>query len=86
MAYCSLHNELVCEECCDLSHHRDHNNQILLLKAAAQNFLQDIDERTSNLMQSRQLIAQCEKFNLKNQLRKSIIDFFDSLHEQLEIL
>ena len=31
-------------------------------------------------------IAQCEKFNLKNQLRKSIIDFFDSLHEQLEIL
>ena len=35
VAYCSLHNELVCEECCDLSHHRDHNNQILLLKAAA---------------------------------------------------
>lgn len=57
VAYCSLHNELVCEECCDLSHHRDHNNQILLLKAAAQNFLQDIDERTSNLMQSRIHIA-----------------------------
>ena len=31
-------------------------------------------------------IAQCEKFNLKNQLRKSIIDFFDSLHEQLDVL
>lgn len=86
VAYCQLHNELVCEECCDLSHHRDHNNQILLLKAAAQNFLQDIDERTSNLLQSRQQIAQCEKFNLKNQLRKSIINFFDSLHEQLEQL
>ena len=34
-----VENELVCEECCDLSHHRDHNNQILLLKAAAQNFI-----------------------------------------------
>lgn len=53
VAYCSMHNELVCEECCDLSHHRDHNNQILLLKAAAQNFLQDIDERTSNLLNCR---------------------------------
>jgi hypothetical protein len=39
VAFCSIHNELVCEECCDLSHHRDHNNQILLLKAAAQNFI-----------------------------------------------
>jgi hypothetical protein len=39
VAFCSLHSELVCEECCDLSHHRDHNNQILLLKAAAQNFM-----------------------------------------------
>lgn len=86
VAYCSMHNELVCEECCDLSHHRDHNNQILLLKAAAQNFLQDIDERTSSLLNCRQQIATCEKFNLKNQLRKSIIDFFDSLREQLDIL
>jgi hypothetical protein len=81
-----MHNELVCEECCDLSHHRDHNNQILLLKAAAQNFLQDIDERTSSLLNCRQQIATCEKFNLKNQLRKSIIDFFDSLREQLDLL
>mmetsp|Transcript_5057 Transcript_5057/g.7629 ORF Transcript_5057/g.7629 Transcript_5057/m.7629 type:complete len:92 (+) Transcript_5057:618-893(+) len=39
VAFCIIHNELVCEECCDLSHHRDHNNQILLLKAAAQNFI-----------------------------------------------
>ena len=38
------------------------------------------------MIQSRVQIAQCEKFNLKNQLRKSIIDFFDSLHEQLEVL
>ena len=69
-----------------MSHHKDHNNQILLLKAAASNFLQDIDERTTNLIQSRVQIAQCEKFNLKNQLRKSIIDFFDSMHEQIEAL
>lgn len=83
VAFCSLHNELVCEECCDLSHHRDHNNQILLLKAAASNFLQEIDQRTSSLIQSRLQISHCEKFNLKNQLRKSILDFFDGLHEQL---
>jgi hypothetical protein len=43
VAFCQYHCELVCEECCDLTHHRDHNNQILLLKAAAQNFLQTID-------------------------------------------
>jgi hypothetical protein len=45
VAFCGIHNELVCEECCDLSHHRDHNNQILLLKAAAQNFIQNVDKK-----------------------------------------
>jgi len=26
VAYCMMHKELMCEECCDLSHHKDHNN------------------------------------------------------------
>ena len=43
VAYCEMHKELVCEECCDLSHHKDHNNKILLLKAATQNYLGDVD-------------------------------------------
>ena len=37
-------------------------------------------------MQARQSILACEKFNLRNQLRTSIIEFFASLHEQLEAL
>ena len=37
-------------------------------------------------MQARQSILACEKFNLRNQLRTSIIDFFASLHDQLEAL
>ena len=53
VAFCSLHSELICEECCDLSHHRDHNNKILLLKAAAQNFIQVIDQRVSGLLKAR---------------------------------
>ena len=50
VAFCIIHNELVCEECCDLSHHRDHNNQILLLKAAAQNFIQGIDRKLDQMV------------------------------------
>ena len=86
VAYCILHSELVCEECCDLSHHRDHNNQILLLKAAAQNYLIEIDQKQASLAGSRNHIQSCENFNLKNSLRKSIIEFFDSLHKQIDVL
>lgn len=50
VAFCIIHNELVCEECCDLSHHRDHNNQILLLKAAAQNFIQNVDKKLDQMV------------------------------------
>jgi hypothetical protein len=53
VAFCIIHNELVCEECCDLSHHRDHNNQILLLKAAAQNFIQKVDTKLDAMVQNR---------------------------------
>lgn len=40
-----VHKELICDECCDLSNHKDHNNQILLLRAAASNFLSEVDLR-----------------------------------------
>jgi hypothetical protein len=52
VAYCMMHKELMCEECCDLSHHKDHNNQILLLKAAAQSFLKDVDFRLGEALSS----------------------------------
>ncbi len=74
-----MHKELMCEECCDLSHHKDHNNQILLLKAAAQNFLIDVDYQLTQLLSQRLAIAKCEDFNLKNQIRRQIIDFFDTI-------
>jgi len=45
-----MHKELMCEECCDLSHHKDHNTQILLLKAAAQSFLKDVDARLTDVL------------------------------------
>jgi hypothetical protein len=47
-----MHKELMCEECCDLSHHKDHNTQILLLKAAAQSFLKDVDARLTDVLQA----------------------------------
>ena len=50
LVYDEENNELVCEECCDLSHHRDHQNQILLLKAAASNFIVDVDKKLDNLV------------------------------------
>lgn len=71
-----LHKELMCEECCDLSHHRDHNNQILLLKAAAQNFLADVDYHLQALLEQRATVSQCEGFHFKSQVRRQILDFF----------
>ena len=35
VAYCVVHEELVCEDCTDSEFHQNHNDQILLLKAAA---------------------------------------------------
>ncbi len=86
VAFCIIHNELVCEECCDMSHHRDHNNQILLLKAAAQNFIQNVDKKLDQMVHNRMMIANCEKFNLRQTIRHTIIDFFDELRTQLDEL
>ena len=86
VAFCVIHNELVCEECCDLSHHRDHNNQILLLKAAAQNFIQSVDKKLDTLVQNRSQIANCEKFNLRHSIRGTINDFFDDLRNHIDEL
>ena len=55
VAYCMLHKELMCEECCDLTHHKDHNTQILLLKAAAQSFLKDVDGKLNDVLQSQKV-------------------------------
>ena len=45
----------MCEECCDLTHHKDHNTQILLLKAAAQSFLKDVDGKLNDVLQSQKV-------------------------------
>jgi hypothetical protein len=45
----------MCEECCDLAHYKDHNTQILLLKAAAQSFLKDVDLRLNEVMQAQRV-------------------------------
>jgi hypothetical protein len=86
VAFCCIHNELVCEDCCDLSHHRDHNNQILLLKAAAQNFIQNVDKKLDHMIQNRSLIANCEKFNLRYSIRNTINDFFDEMRAHIDEL
>jgi len=65
-----LHKELVCEECCDLSHHKDHNNQILLLKAAASNFLGGVEQQLDSLVKNRQTLTQFKDFNIKKQIRQ----------------
>jgi hypothetical protein len=85
VAYCMMHKELMCEECCDLSHHKDHNNQILLLKAAAQSFLKDVDFRLSEVLSAQKLsLMKCQDFNLRAEIRKQLIGFFDSLKLQIE--
>lgn len=86
VAFCIIHNELVCEECCDLSHHRDHNNQILLLKAAAQNFIQNVDKKLDQMTNNRLMIANCEKFNLRHSIRWTINDFFDEMRSHIDEL
>jgi hypothetical protein len=80
-----MHKELMCEECCDLSHHKDHNTQILLLKAAAQSFLKDVDFRLSEVLQGQKVpLARCQDFNLRTQIRRQLIDFFDGLKKQID--
>lgn len=86
MAFCIIHKELVCEECCDLSHHRDHNNQILLLKAAAQNFILTVDKKMDALVENRVKIGNCENFNLRTSIRATILDFFEEMRLQLDEL
>lgn len=77
----------MCEECCDLAHHKDHNTQILLLKAAAQSFLKDVDLRLNEVMQSQKVsLMKCSDFNLRTEIRKQLIGFFDGLKSQIEQL
>jgi hypothetical protein len=82
-----MHKELMCEECCDLAHHKDHNTQILLLKAAAQSFLKDVDQRLNDVLQSQKVsLMKCSDFNLRTEIRKQLIGFFDGLKLQIESL
>lgn len=77
----------MCEECCDLSHHKDHNNQILLLKAAAQSFLKDVDSKLNDVLQSQKVqLMKCQDFNLRTEIRKQLIGFFDGLKSQIETM
>ena len=86
VAFCIIHNELVCEDCTESSYHRDHNNQILLLKAAAQNIIFKIEERLSEIYKNKNFLLSCCSFKLKKNLRSSIIKFFDYLREQISVL
>jgi hypothetical protein len=82
-----MHKELMCEECCDLAHHKDHNTQILLLKAAAQSFLKEVDQRLNDVLQSQKVsLMKCADFNLRTEIRKQLIGFFDGLKLQIESL
>lgn len=86
VAYCIHHKELVCEECCDLTHHKDHNNQIVLLKTAASSFINDIEQKLQLLITNKSLLSKCKDFNLRNSIRTLIIDFFGDLKKHIEVL
>ena len=86
VAFCIIHNELVCEDCTDSPYHRDHNNQILLLKAAAQNIVFRVKEKLDEIYKNKNFLFSCCSFKLKRNLRSSILRFFELLHEQLKDL
>ena len=46
----------------------------------------NIDKKTDHLVQNRIMIANCEKFNLRNSIRGTINDFFDELRQQIDDL
>lgn len=62
VAYCVVHEELVCEECTDSEYHKDHNDQILLLKAAAQNIVTKISNMTNDIFNSNEFLKTCSDF------------------------
>jgi hypothetical protein len=55
------------------------------LKAAAQSFLKDVDFRLSEVLSAQKLsLMKCQDFNLRAEIRKQLIGFFDSLKLQIE--
>jgi hypothetical protein len=58
-----------------------------LLKAAAQSFLKDVDQRLNDVLQSQKVsLMKCADFNLRTEIRKQLIGFFDGLKLQIESL
>jgi hypothetical protein len=57
------------------------------LKAAAQSFLKDVDQRLNDVLQSQKVsLMKCADFNLRTEIRKQLIGFFDGLKLQIESL
>ncbi len=56
LAYCVVHEELVCEDCTDSEFHKTHNDQILLLKAAAQNLCSKLSNMTNEIFASNEFL------------------------------
>ena len=83
VAYCAIHQELVCEDCTDSDKHIDHNDKILLLKAAAQDIINKVTNVTNDLLQNDEFLNMCSNFKLKSNFRKMIMEFFEYLHEKL---
>lgn len=57
VAFCAVHQELVCEDCTDSDKHIDHNDKILLLKAAAQDIINKITLMTNQLFNNDEFLS-----------------------------
>lgn len=86
VAFCAVHQELVCEDCTDSEKHIEHNDKILLLKAAALDIINKISIMTKQLSNNDKVLSTCLDFKLKQSFRKMISEFFEYLHEKLREL
>jgi hypothetical protein len=57
VAFCVVHQELVCEDCTDSNKHIDHSDKILLLKAAAQDIINKVSLMTNQLFDNEDFLS-----------------------------
>ena len=83
VAFWAVHEELVCEDWTDSTKHVDHNDKILLLKAAAQDVINKISIMINQMLKNDEFLSECTNLKLKKSFRDMISQFFETIHEKL---
>ena len=86
VAFWAVHEELVCEDWTESTKHVDHNDKILLLKAAAQDIINKISNMINQMLKNDEFLNEWSNLKLKKSFRDMISQFFESIHEKLREL